>query len=800
MSKRLLACVCVLCCALQGATKVDAQVETITEKLDIKMVGQHDNFGYSNEEIAKYFSAPLSYQYDYTGLAKDRIKSPPAPGIHPRVLFNPEELPDLRKRLAETKPGKMVMTRIRAGLAENLTGTKAKFGAFYNQVASGKHTPDLLKDQSDAPYFVMYEAFRCLVDQDDVGGKKVAAAITSIAKMDRELLSKSREKIIAKSGDKAAHDYQSQTGECQWGLLGLGYDFAYNWMTEDQRSTVRDTLADATAGMWFIGTETLPALRANTSNWTPMHMRFIYLITAIEGEKGYDPAAYQRCVDGYKRFLTVNLFPAGEMFEGMGKNWIMSENVFPMMKRGEKLLSLVNVRNQATGYYLHAMFPWGKSGGKCFTFYDSLGGRGNGISGDDLHVLKYLYPNDPTLDFVYRNSVGENYERFDGTLRFGHLMNVYPALTRAVFAQEYDSSVTWEESMKRATAGKPLTYFSEDTCNLITASAWNPDALQLHFLTKAIPGGHVYSDRTHFSVYGLGRTWAIYKPLRQVKEQYGPANRSVVLIDGAGVSTVMTKCVAMDDSPGATWIAADAKTAYDYAWAGTRDKGAIKPPFTGNDFRLHKSNLPWMDLPWGDLPNWQTSVKDVGLMCKPNTPVQRAFRTAGLVRGKHPYVLVMDDIQKDSAAHEYRWNMVLEDDLVAMPDEKDLAADVTLGEKGLPADKSRRMLVRVLQADGADMAKPAFLNADDVPNPPNTKPTRISKLSILANSVAPNFKVLLFPHLAGEEIPVTSFNKDRTQLTVKWSDQTDVLTFTSAPNGRTRIGATRNGNTPVAVP
>jgi hypothetical protein len=765
---------------------------TSTERLDLKMVKEHNNFGYTEDEIKTRFDYPLMYQFDFAGLAKNRIKPPPATGIHPRVFFNPEELPGLRQRLAETKPGKMVMDQIRAGLADCLTGPNAKFGAIYAAVARGEENPGLLNDSM--AYYVLYEAFRCLVDQDDAGGKKVAAAITTLAKMDKAVLAKHRIDIAAnpKSGPNAAHDFQSLSWDCQWGLLGLGYDFAYNWLDEAQRDTVRETLAEATAGMSFIGQETLPALRANTSNWTPMHMRFIFMITAIEGEKGYDPAAYKRCVEGYKRYMSVNIFPAGEMFEGMGKNWVMAENVFPLAKRGENLLSLVNFRNQATGYYLHAMFPWGREGGKCFTFYDSLGGTGNGVSGDDLHVLKYLYPNDPTLDFVYRNSVGEKYERFSGRLRFGHLMNVYPALMRAIFAQDYDSSVTWDQSLNRATEGKALTYFSEDTCNLITASEWGPNALQLHFLTKAIPGGHVYADRTHFSVYALGRPWAIYKPMRQVKEHYLPQNRSVILIDGAGVSTVMGKCVMMEDTPDATWIAADAKLAYDYAWAGPKDKGAIKPPFTGNDVRLHKSPLPWMDMPWGDLPNWQTSLKDVGLLCKPNSPVRRAFRTAGLIRGKHPYVLVADDIQKNEAPHEYRWNMILADDLIAMPAAKDLPTDLTLGEKAVVPDQSRRMLVRVLQADGADAAKPAFLETVEVPNPPNPN-LKVSKLSVIASSVAPNFKVLLFPHLAGEEIPVTTFNTDKSQLTVKWSDQTDVITFAPASDGRTRIAVARNG-------
>jgi hypothetical protein len=43
--------------------------------------------------------------------------------------------------------------------------------------------------------------------------------------------------------------------------------------------------------------------------------------------------------------------------------------------------------------------------------------------------------------------------------------------------------------------------------------------------------------------------------------------------------------------------------------------------------------------------------------------VQKAFRTAGLVRGPHPYALVIDDIQKDTSSHDYRWNMAVEHDI-----------------------------------------------------------------------------------------------------------------------------------------
>ena len=110
------------------------------EPLDGEMLKQHSNFGYSPEEIEKYFAAPRVLEFYDAGLARDRIQAPPAPGIHPRVLFGPDGLPALRKRLTAIKPAKMQMDGIRAMLQRargNLfdlsttgKGPRVGFGAF----------------------------------------------------------------------------------------------------------------------------------------------------------------------------------------------------------------------------------------------------------------------------------------------------------------------------------------------------------------------------------------------------------------------------------------------------------------------------------------------------------------------------------------------------------------------------------------------------------------------------------------------------------------------------------------------
>ncbi len=246
--------------------------------------------------------------------------------------------------------------------------------------------------------------------------------------------------------------------------------------------------------------------------------------------------------------------------------------------------------------------------------------------------MKHVFPKDPQIDFVYRNTVGENYETLGARVAFGHPFHVGDGLMRAIFAEEFEPK-TWEQARQDATAGRPLTFFSESTGNLITRSAWDTDATQLHFMIRSVGGGHQYADRTHFSLHALGRYWAIYKPLRQLEEHYQPKHRSVILIDGQGPGMANARAVGLSDKEGATFAAADAKMAYEWNTGGNNrfPKGGQRVTFTANDFRLHKSSLPWMDLPWSDLPYWQTSYKGAEMWLPINT-VAKAFRTVGLAR------------------------------------------------------------------------------------------------------------------------------------------------------------------------
>jgi hypothetical protein len=278
--------------------------------------------------------------------------------------------------------------------------------------------------------------------------------------------------------------------------------------------------------------------------------------------------------------------------------------------------------------------------------------------------------------------------------------------------------------------------------------------------------------------------------MRQVEEHYAPKNRSVILIDGHGPGYAMGRSVGLSDQPDATFIATDTKTAFDWTTGGNNrfPKGGVPSPFTGNDFRLNKSPKPWMNISWSDLPNWQTSKKGSELWL-PNYPVERAFRTAGLVRGKHPYALVMDDYQKDTEPHTYDWGMILEDDVVQV---SATGKDMVLGE-GKTGPDARYLLVRVLNANGLEDDS-ISLGKYDVPNPP-LKPISMNRLSVQVKAIAPDFRTLLFPYHEGEEQPKTQWNTDKTKLSIAWSDQIDSVEFTKPTDGRTRVRIVRGGQT-----
>lgn len=140
-----------------------------------------------------------------------------------------------------------------------------------------------------------------------------------------------------------------------------------------------------------------------------------------------------------------------------------------------------------------------------------------------------------------------------------------------------------------------------------------------------------------------------------------------------------------------------------------------------------------------------------------------------MVRGKFPYLLVIDDIQKDDASHLYEWYMPLESDISL---ESYAGSDIILRDAG-----NKRLLVRVLEADGATNARvEEYVNEKDYP---------AKRLVIACTSVVPKFKVMIWPHLSGQSMPQATLSNKVFKF--KKGSQQDRIYFTEGNEGRTYL-------------
>jgi hypothetical protein len=200
----------------------------------------------------------------------------------------------------------------------------------------------------------------------------------------------------------------------------------------------------------------------------------------------------------------------------------------------------------------------------------------------------------------------------------------------------------------------------------------------------------------------------------------------------------------------------------------------------------------------------------------PHNPVQRAFRTLCFVRGDHPYVLVDDDIQKDQAEHLYEWLMLTgpNTDLAKIAGDDLILCDASVNhdKDGTPQPQkgAPELLVRILQANAPAQAidfqqsenpRLEILEKKDLLQSEGGRSFGVDRrLVIPSRSVAPDFKILLFPLRAGEALPKTQWIDDKhTALTISSNGVTDRFAFSQGEDGRTGIQIDRDGQATVAT-
>lgn len=789
--------------------------------------------GYTIDEIRQFFpeiqkwteyDSRLNPQKKAEGYAAGRFTAPPAPYEHPRIFFNASDLDAIRAEIASSylRQQKWELIRSRCfqirstpeqweamgSLRRPERGTDPDnsdwsvirlprrgyhgpwVGGWVNDLAQGIE-PEALRGKWNQPvsgtnprqflmHLMPYEALRCLLDQDEAGGQRIGQALATVCK----LFSQHMAQWQATSNWQGVYQILGSDS------IGVTYDWAYPFMSEADRATVRKFISEITKDKVSIGFDHLPAFPGTTSNWATIHMHLINLILSIEGEQGYDEAVYQGCVEVMRKWCYVATGPEGAAFEGYNKSSYATHNLLPLARREADFLSTEWVKNAGSKYHSATLLPWGTE-----HVYELQSGPG--VLPRDFAPFKYAYPQDPVTDLVYGNIVKDQFGS-DPKLEWENIRTTYSPffpyflyyddpIGASAGSGQYDFQRRADEVVDELSrSGLPTLYYSDYRGLLTSRTSWAKDAAFLLFEPRNVPGGHTLDARNDFIIASHGRAWS-HRPKGGNGE--GPSTiRNIILIDGVGQGhqCVQGRTVSLEDDERVTLATGDATWAYSFK-SGNVAKG-IKVAHTPNDSRLTPSKLPWMDQPWSFLPDWlegKVGARRHGYWLEHN-PIEYSYRTVALVKNQRPYWIVRDDLKKDDQAHEYKWLLQLPDDLeVIQPAQvNEGAIDLIVGDS-----QGRRLLIRVLEMGSgafasARVAQSVAVQAYEYLDH-NKKSYPNQRLEIPVTDRIGNFTVVLFPFQQGEALPQTKLIQDT--LYQKTGDQLDVFDLARGTDGMSRV-------------
>lgn len=768
-------------------------------------------------ERAAFFPTP-EFEPDKSRIDMSRLRPAPAPGVHPRVYITPADLPEIRQRIKNSKaaaiayrklceetedfyyegaekeieeetvihgkpePGGLDATDddLGLGLEEKAETHFAK--SRVQSLVDGTASLELLDGPtSDGARIgltrtLAANGLRALLDEDEKRGQRAAAALAHYGTL-------CIEQMAAGKGIGAYRPVH---------YLTLAYDYTAPFMTEEQKAPVRKAIATGLTdpfryldgAMYGVGHP------RPSHNWMSLVSQYIMCFAmVIEGEdtgidgigSEYAARAVETIAESATRWVHYFYDESGASYEGLGKCQLNVFHYLALARRGNPLIFHPHVRRYLDSWLPALMQPWGH----VITAHSGWGASNKHIRSTEIMAMKLLAPNDRKLDFVYRNAAGDEYAKIDPL--------------DVIYATDFQGPNDWEAHAEWAALDE--AHISRGRAMLNARSAWKKDAAWLQFVCDQQWTAHMQNEIGNFFLSSHGRVWAHFI---SANDSVGASSyHSVMLIDGIQHHG-LGRMVSARANEVAAFATADWAPVYNgYVTAPDihpsindyHPLAPLKAPFAES----HTTEFSWRD-PWA-----KTTIA-ADWRAEPALELDHAYRTVGLVRGPHPYVLVMDDIQPtDGGIHAFDWYMQVPNDVVIarienkniqgfefrdllLAGEADTSpSDTAFGhravEKGAPV-----LLVRLLRANlekGRHSPMPGVLETyNNVPSWPNTSLRPVGKrLKIQTWAKNPAFAILLYPHRQGDELPKTTWENKET-LRVTFRKQMDEFNFGHLPDGR----------------
>ena len=773
--------------------------------------------------------------YDLTGIDMTVFGSKvPAPGTYPRVLFSPEDIPALAARIQSSKFGQMSMIEIEEQFKHSWWDSSTSDGRLFRKLSTGD-IADLKFDRGDIqgpflPYasgnlfvgfkpdlfnthisyvtnaLVTMSLYALLTKNDDLG-RKCAASVANFYKV----LEPTLDQAIAMTNSELGSDrrltasaedsYRGLHGLVEHMDLGLSLDFAGKWMTPDQLEIMRRFITKATYGRRVYGGEAPSRWRDN--NQVTWHTTNVLAQMAIEGLPGYDPEVYQGGLETVQSFLEFGIDENGQFFESNGKtgggDQFLFLNMVAMARRGENFFGHPHLRKVMTA----EVYNISPSGG-----HEISGGTfsGSRISPQFIAELADVYPQERTADFLLTGS--------------------YPDLNlNTVDLRKYRDEVaaTWNKRRRLPGPTYPGFVFAFPFCRDFTPttradlklpldrndpvhgvfaafSDESHDAAWINMQVRPnhyIGAGHHHADAGMFYFSGAGVDWITESPFDNT---YDGRLHNEVLIDGiseANGTPARAKYLGATLTPEADFASADLSYAYSWQWTTqVQDWPHTWPPRTPEITKwelepakdiiaIFQGTQRYKNRIWWDTylyTNWIPTLR------ASFNPVEYAYRTTALVRGKHPYGIVADDLNKDGTAHLYQWTAMLPEAMMAVSVPGTGTSDLVLVRKGdfnggKPKQGTPLLLVHV--GGKASGLVPRVEMATDGPNNRQGYPATYPRIVIDDKAAEYHERVVLVPFRLGEALP--SFRETQASMKLSWPDEQSSVRFVQGSDHRTVV-------------